>query len=89
MLIHWKRRSVGKSAMTSTQRKKKSSVSSKSLMKKKVTWTFSYRMAKEELSEEWKYEVYYLKKEESFVDSYELKISSVKVEKEFNFPSNK
>ena len=42
------------------------------------------KKAKEELSNEWKYEIQYLKKEESFVDSYRLKVSSVKVEKELN-----
>ena len=45
------------------------------------------KKAKEELSKEWKYEIQYLKNAKSFVGSYELKVSFVKVEKEFNFDS--
>ena len=43
--------------------------------------------AQEELSKEWKYEIQYSKKAKSFVDSYKLDISSVKVEKKLNFSS--
>ena len=39
------------------------------------------RKAKEELSKEWKYEIQYSESKKGFVDSYKLKISSVKVEK--------
>ena len=42
------------------------------------------KKAQKILPKEWKYEIQYLKKEKSFVDSYELKVSSANVEKEFN-----
>ena len=45
------------------------------------------KKTKKELSKEWKYEIRYLKKAKGFVDSYELKVSSVEVEKELNFDS--
>ena len=45
------------------------------------------KKAKEELTKEWKYEIQYSKKAESFADSYKLKISSVEVEKELDFDS--
>lgn len=41
--------------------------------------------AEEELSREFKYEIQQSSPENSFADSFELKISSVKVEKEFDF----
>ena len=40
------------------------------------------KKANEEMSREWKYEIKHLKNAKSFVDSYVLKVSSVKVEKE-------
>ena len=42
------------------------------------------KKAKEKLSKEWKYGIRYLKKAKSFVKSYELKVSSVKVKKQFD-----
>ena len=46
------------------------------------------KKAKEELSKEWKYEIQYSgSHEKNFADSYELEVSSVKVEKELNFDS--
>ena len=48
------------------------------------------KKAKEELSNEWEYEIQHSElPKKSFVDSYELKVSSVKVEKELNFDSTK
>lgn len=44
--------------------------------------------AREELSNEWKYEIKYCDFAESFADSYELDVSSVDVEKEFDFFDN-
>ena len=43
------------------------------------------KKAKEELAKKWKYEIQHYVFGVSFVDSYELKVSSVKVEKELNF----
>ena len=40
--------------------------------------------AKEELPREWKYEIQHSEQIETFADSYELKVSSVEVEKEIN-----
>ena len=43
------------------------------------------KKAKEELAREWKYEIQHSNSAKSFVDSYGLKVSSVKVKKELNF----
>ena len=43
--------------------------------------------AKEEMSKEWKYEIKHSNSAKSFVDSYELKVSSIGVEKDINFDS--
>ena len=40
--------------------------------------------ANEEMSQEWKYEIQYLKNAKSFVDSYRFRVSSAKIEKELN-----
>ena len=45
------------------------------------------KKAKEKLSKEWKYEIQHFRWARSFVDSYKLKVSSIKVEKEVNFDS--
>ena len=45
------------------------------------------KKAKDELTKEWKYEIQHYESARTFVDSYRLKVSSVKVEKELNFDS--